>query len=92
MAGSQDRVPGRNEPDPMNVRQNSFQGGTDGLVDSTAENIEQVSYGTVHGDNAYTNTILHGGDQSAGLSGLPEANAGNVTPQWSRTRAPGGTQ
>lgn len=26
-----DNIPSRNEPDPLNIRQNSFQGGADGL-------------------------------------------------------------
>lgn len=33
-----DRVPGRNEPDPLNIRQRSFQGGTDSLTQPPTDN------------------------------------------------------
>lgn len=31
-------IPGRNEPDPQNLRQRSFQGGADGLPDASTAN------------------------------------------------------
>lgn len=86
MAGTRDAVPGRNEPDPLNVRQRSFQGGTDSLTNTDPPAIRPVSYGDVHGANPPADTTGTGG--GAGLSGLPEADAGNVTPQWASPDAP----
>lgn len=73
MSGS--RVPGRDEPDPENIRQRSFQGGTDSLPDrpTSDQTYGQMKY--EDGQGPFANTKLPNGAGS-GLSGLPQANAG----------------
>lgn len=81
MRDKTDRVPGRNEPDPENLRQRSFQGGADGTGEPATE---RPTYGDIayeDGDGPAAGVRLPAGAGS-GLSGLPAADAGNVPPLW----------
>lgn len=75
MAGKgPDRVPGRNEPDPLNIRQNSFQAGSDGL---TQPPTMRLTYGDMKyedGEGPYADFSAR--DQSSGLSGTAQADTG----------------
>jgi|GEM_PF-4069860 len=75
MTETSNRVPGRNEPDPDNVRFRSFQGGADGAGEppNVTTAVSHLPY-----------------NKSAGLSGLPAADAGAQPPQWDKTDAPPG--
>lgn len=69
------RIPGPNEPDPENLRQRPFQGGTDNLAGPPAQG------------------ELQRGGAGSGLSGLPQADAGNVPARFnSPDTPPGDTQ
>lgn len=83
----ENRVPDRNEPDPQNERLRSFQGGADGLPDAWQAGgpARQVTYGhTRYGDDhgPADSIVVEGGGAGSGLSGMPQANAGNVPPLW----------
>lgn len=41
----EDRIPSRDEPDPLNIRQRSFQGGANGLPNPTGEIPEKYKEG-----------------------------------------------
>ncbi|HYG57614.1 MAG TPA: hypothetical protein VD902_06065, partial [Symbiobacteriaceae bacterium] len=55
------------------------QGGTDSLADTGK--VKEVTYGDVHGANPEAKLVINGG-ASSGLSGTPQADLGNVTPQY----------
>lgn len=88
-----ERIPGREEPDPHNLRFRPFQGGTDGLPDGGPTG-QMTTYGEMrYGDNhgpMDSVRMPQGGGAGAGLSGLPEASAGAVPPQYNDPEAPEG--
>ncbi len=52
-------IPGRNEPDPKNLRQRSFQGGADGLPDASPEQIPPEYRDLPQGAGAGISGITH---------------------------------
>lgn len=79
-------VPGRNEPDSRNIRQRSFQGGADGIPDAyqAGGGPTSVTYGDIRyedGEGPAAGADMTGGTGS-GLSGMPQATAGNIPPLW----------
>ncbi len=61
----------------------SLQGGADGIPDVLQA--EPVRYGDFRYDDSEgpaADTTVRGGGAGAGLSGMPQANAGNVPPLW----------
>jgi hypothetical protein len=81
----QTSIPGRAHPDPHNVRQRPFQGGADGLASPPTQ---QHTYGDYRGkDVAFADRRMPP-NLGAGLSGLPEANAGSVEPLYNSPEAP----
>jgi hypothetical protein len=88
MANGPDRVPGRNQPDPENIRQRSFQGGTDGL---SSPPTEIPTYGDMkYADGEGPFADVDGRKLSAGLSGMPQANAGTAPALFNDPRTPPG--
>jgi hypothetical protein len=83
------RVPGRDEPDPKNIRQRGFQGGTDSLSEppTTDQTYGQMRY--ADGEGPFADVRLPNGAGS-GLSGLPQANAGTVPPLYNDPKSPEG--
>ncbi|HEY3365368.1 MAG TPA: hypothetical protein VGK74_09985 [Symbiobacteriaceae bacterium] len=84
-------IPGRNEPDPDNIRFRSFQGGTDGLPDGVAE-ADESTYAMMKFDGDGRRSPIEGLETvqgaSAGLSGLPQADAGTTPAQFNDPDAP----
>ncbi|HYF90793.1 MAG TPA: hypothetical protein VD969_00965 [Symbiobacteriaceae bacterium] len=71
-----DRVPGRDEPDPLNIRQNSFQAGSDGL---TQPPTKIPTYGDMkYEDGEGPNADFTSRNAGAGLSGTARADAGTT--------------
>lgn len=82
VAGS---IPGRDEPDPTNMRQRPFDGGSDGLTDPPTQ---EYTYGNYRGNDVPFANRSMPPNLGAGLSGLPEANAGRVEPLFNSPEAP----
>jgi|GEM_PF-4946381 len=59
-------IPGRNEPDPKNMRLRSFQGGADGLPDGSPEQIPLEYRGIPQGAGAGISGLTHGRTVRAG--------------------------
>lgn len=82
-------IPSRDEPDPENIRQRSFQGGTDGVPDGFATTDQ--TYGMLKYEDGETGPFANlkaVNGASSGLSGLPEADAGVAPAQFSNPEAP----
>jgi hypothetical protein len=81
-----DRVPGRDEPDPLNIRQNSFQAGSDGLSEPPTRipTYGDMKYEDGEGPGASVTTR----EAASGLSGTKALDAGNVPALFNDPQAP----
>lgn len=61
-------IPGRNEPDPQNIRQRSFQGGADAIPDAPLENTPP----------AYRNITPNVGSNQPGVTHSPNERDGGA--------------
>lgn len=84
------RIPGPIEPDPENLRQRPFQGGTDGLPGPAAEPVRYGDVKYMDGGGPAAEVELQRGGAGSGLSGLPQANAGNVPARFNDPDTPPG--
>lgn len=81
-----DRVPGRDEPDPLNIRQNSFQAGSDGLT-------QPPTRIPTYGDMKYADGKGPGSDlttraAASGVSGTKLADSGTIPALFNERNAP----
>jgi hypothetical protein len=85
-----DRVPKQGEPDPDNYRFRPFQGGTDGLSEPPTHfpSYGEMKYGDDHGPAG--DLVVENGGASSGLSGLPQANSGQVPARFNDPDTPQG--
>lgn len=83
-----DRVPGRNEPDPENIRMRSFQGGDDGLTEPPTEVPTFGGMKYLDGEGPFADVGTR--NAAAGLSGLPQANSGTAPALFNDPQAPSG--